>query len=43
MWLLINPEKRNLARIRAFIDWLEEQLAKDLWLFQGNAPTLNEP
>lgn len=43
MWLLIHPEKRNLARIRAFIDWLEEQLEQDQWLFQGDAPTPNEP
>lgn len=43
LWLLIHPEKRNLARIRAFIDWLEEQLEQDQWLFQGDAPNPNAP
>lgn len=37
LWLLMHPEKRTLARIRAFIDWLEQQLAADQSLFMGSA------
>lgn len=35
LWLLMHPEKRNLARIRVFVDWLEQQLDSDTLLFQG--------
>lgn len=37
LWLLMHPEKRNLARIRAFVDWLEQQLENDTSLFMGTA------
>ncbi len=37
LWLLLHPEKRNLARVRAFIDWLEQEITQDRALFYGQS------
>lgn len=37
LWVLMHPEKRNLARVRAFLDWLEQQVNADQALFLGQA------
>lgn len=36
LWLLMHQEKRHVARIRAFIDWLEMCLLADQAIFQGS-------
>lgn len=35
LWLIMHPEKRNLARVRVFIEWLEKQLQADIGIFEG--------
>lgn len=37
LWLLVHPEKRTLARVRAVLDWLQQQLDQDRALFSGSS------
>ena len=34
-WSLVHPERRNLAKIRAFLDWLDQEIQLDQALFHG--------
>lgn len=36
LWTLVHPERRHLAKIRVFIDWLDLQIQSDIQLFQGS-------
>lgn len=38
LWGLVHPEKRHLAKIRAFLDWLTLEIQSDEHLFHGQAP-----
>lgn len=34
-WSLVHPERRNLAKIRVFLDWLDQEIQLDQALFHG--------
>ena len=36
LWTLIHPDRRHLAKIRTFLDWLDLQIQSDRHLFQGS-------
>lgn len=38
LWSLVHPEKRHLAKIRAFLDWLYLEIQLDEPLFHGQTP-----
>jgi len=35
LWSLVHPERRHLAKIRAFVDWLSLEIQSDESLFHG--------